>query len=158
MERLRGPADGTLRVVGHSYTERHETETAMRTILMTRAGLISALAIVASLAACAPEGGANTAMVDGKLVETAAIDNSAVDRANADRAAAGSRAAAAEARLECEKARQTASNQGAVVGGITGAVVGSQVAGHGAKSEGGAIGAVAGVLAGRQIAKKDHRC
>lgn len=125
----------------------------MRTIFMKSAGLISTLAIVASLGACAPEGSANSAMADGKLVHTAAFDNSAVDRA-----AAESRAAEAEARLECEKARQTASNQGAVVGGVTGAVIGSQVAGHGAKSEGGAIGAVAGVMAGRQIAKKDHRC
>lgn len=72
--------------------------------------------------------------------------------------AAEARARAAEAKAQCERDRQAASNRGAIVGGVTGAVVGSQVAGSGAKSEGGAIGAVAGVLAGRQIAKKDHRC
>jgi hypothetical protein len=37
-------------------------------------------------------------------------------------------------------------------------VIGSQVAGSGAKSEGAVIGGLGGVLAGRQIAKKDHRC
>ncbi|MEP7210126.1 MAG: glycine zipper 2TM domain-containing protein [Alphaproteobacteria bacterium] len=58
----------------------------------------------------------------------------------------------------CERARQNASNKGAVIGGVSGAVLGSVVAGHGAKTEGAAIGGVAGVLTGRQVAKKDHRC
>lgn len=58
----------------------------------------------------------------------------------------------------CERARQRASNTGAVVGGLGGAALGSAVAGHGAKTEGAIIGGVAGVLTGRQIAKKDHRC
>ena len=61
-------------------------------------------------------------------------------------------------KLECEKDRQQASNRGAVVGGVAGAILGTQVAGDGAKSEGGALGAVGGVMAGRQLAKKDHRC
>jgi uncharacterized protein YcfJ len=61
-------------------------------------------------------------------------------------------------RVNCERERQRASNKGAVVGGIGGAVLGSAVAGHGAKTEGAVIGGVGGVLAGRQIAKKDHRC
>jgi len=61
-------------------------------------------------------------------------------------------------RAKCERERQRASNKGAIVGGIGGAVLGSAVAGHGAKTEGAVIGGVGGVLAGRQIAKKDHRC
>ncbi len=65
---------------------------------------------------------------------------------------------AAAAKIQCERDRQRASNQGAVVGGVAGAVIGSQVAGSGAKSEGAVIGGLGGVLAGRQIAKKDHRC
>ena len=133
----------------------------MRTILMKSAAAISAIVVAASLGACAPSN-AETAMVDGKMVTVASagssVDTAALDRAEAGRADAEARAAAAEARVECEKERQNASNTGAVVGGVTGAVIGSQVAGHGAKSEGGAIGAVAGVMAGRQIAKKDHRC
>lgn len=63
-----------------------------------------------------------------------------------------------QTKAACERARQRASNQGAVVGGLGGAVLGSAVAGHGAKTEGAVLGGVAGVLAGRQIAKKDHRC
>jgi uncharacterized protein YcfJ len=78
-----------------------------------------------------------------------------------ERAAADARVADAEARaqakINCEKARQNASNTGAVVGGVTGAVIGTQVAGSGAKSEGGVIGGVAGVLAGRQIARDQNR-
>ena len=61
-------------------------------------------------------------------------------------------------KLRCERARQNASNKGAVIGGIGGALLGSAVAGHGAKTEGALIGGLGGVLAGRQIAKKDHRC
>jgi hypothetical protein len=79
-----------------------------------------------------------------------------------ERAAADARVAEAEARAQakiaCERERQEASNKGAVVGGVTGAVIGSQVAGNGAKSEGGVIGGLAGVMVGRDIAKKDHRC
>ncbi len=134
----------------------------MRTILMKSAAAISAIVVAASLGACAPSN-AETAMVDGKLVTVTSEgkvipDTAALDQAEAGRAAAEARAAAAEAKAECEKERQNASNTGAVIGGVTGAVIGSQVAGHGAKSEGGAIGAVAGVMTGRQIAKKDHRC
>lgn len=131
----------------------------MRLTLMKTAAVAGAMLVAASLGACAPSD-ANAALVteDGKVVQTASVDNSALERAEADRTAAEHRAAAAEAKLDCERERQEASNQGAVVGGVTGAVIGSQVAGHGAKSEGGAIGAVAGVMVGRQIAKKDHRC
>lgn len=68
------------------------------------------------------------------------------------------RKAPAHARVQCERDRQKASNKGAILGGLGGAVLGSAVAGHGAKTEGAVIGGVGGVLAGRQIAKKDHRC
>jgi hypothetical protein len=51
--------------------------------------------------------------------------------------------------------RQARNNRvaGGVIGAIAGAVLGSNVAGHGAKSEGGAIGGVAGALIGSQVAK-----
>ena len=62
------------------------------------------------------------------------------------------------AKERCERARQNASNKGAVIGGVGGAVLGSAVAGHGAKTEGAAVGGLAGVLTGRQVAKKNHRC
>lgn len=85
-------------------------------------------------------------------------DDAAEQRAiDAERRAANAERAAA-AKIACERERQRASNQGAVVGGVAGAVIGSQVAGSGAKSEGAVIGGLGGVLAGRQIAKKDHRC
>lgn len=84
-------------------------------------------------------------------------DNSAAKVAAAERRAIEAERAAA-AKIQCERDRQRASNQGAVVGGVAGAVIGSQVAGSGAKSEGAVIGGLGGVLAGRQIAKKDHRC
>jgi hypothetical protein len=58
----------------------------------------------------------------------------------------------------CERARQHASNKGAAIGGVSGAVLGGAVAGHGAKTEGAVIGGLAGVLTGRQVAKKNHRC
>ncbi|MEZ6031177.1 MAG: glycine zipper 2TM domain-containing protein [Hyphomonadaceae bacterium] len=72
-----------------------------------------------------------------------------------ERAAAEARA---QAKINCERERQEASNRGAVVGGAAGAVIGSNVAGNGAKSEGGVLGALAGATVGRDIAKKDHRC
>ena len=72
-----------------------------------------------------------------------------------ERAAAEARA---QAKINCERERQEASNKGAIVGGVAGAVIGSNVAGNGAKSEGGVIGALAGATVGRDIAKEDHRC
>jgi len=98
-----------------------------------------------------PEGGKPL-----KLVETKRDDSAARVAAAEQRAVEAERAA--EAKLACERERQNASNQGAVVGGRAGAVIGSQLAGSGAKSEGAIIGGVGGVLAGRQIAQKDHRC
>jgi uncharacterized protein YcfJ len=129
----------------------------MRSIMLKTAGVFGALAIALSAGACSGANDSETLALneDGARVEVASAKAS---NAEARAQAAEARAAAAEAKIQCEKERQEASNKGAVVGGITGAVVGSQVAGDGAKSEGGAIGAVGGILAGRQIAKKDHRC
>jgi len=95
----------------------------------------------------------------GEPVKLASVDrdNSASKVAAAERRAIEAERVAA-AKIQCERDRQRASNQGAVVGGVAGAVIGSQVAGNGAKSEGAVIGGLGGVLAGRQIAKKDHRC
>lgn len=130
----------------------------MRKFVLKSASMLSALAIGVSVAACSPAPTNDVALAgpDSKAVKVASVDEVAVAKKRA--ASAEARARAAEAKIQCERDRQAASNRGAVVGGITGAVVGSQVAGDGAKSEGGAIGGVAGVLAGRQIAKKDHRC
>jgi uncharacterized protein YcfJ len=128
----------------------------MRGIVLKSAGVLGALAMIMSAAACsrAPDEELELAEANGKASAQKARVSDAEERA----AAAEARARAAEAKIQCERERQEASNRGAVVGGVTGAIIGSQVAGDGAKSEGGAIGGVAGVLAGRQIAKKDHRC
>lgn len=117
------------------------------------------------LVACGPSDGPELLADNGTAVsrsdgsaEKARAQEARVSDAEARAAAAEAKARAAEAKIQCEKERQEASNRGAIVGGITGAVIGSQVAGDGAKSEGGVLGGTAGVLAGRQIAKKDHRC
>jgi uncharacterized protein YcfJ len=130
----------------------------MRSFVAYGIGALSAVAIGAAVAM-----GVNATNENriAKETEVAAIeqDNKAeVASANARAQSAEAKARAAEERIRCEKERQEASNRGAVVGGVTGAVVGSQVAGDGAKSEGGVLGGIAGVLTGRQIAKKDHRC
>lgn len=128
----------------------------MRMFMSKSAGVLSALAMAVSLGACAPAG-----VQEDVAMTTKGNDGATVVKVREDHSAeraAEARAAAAEAKLQCERDRQAASNRGAVVGGVAGAVIGSQVAGDGAKSEGGAIGAVTGVLAGRQVAKKDHRC
>ena len=58
----------------------------------------------------------------------------------------------------CQAERAKKANQGTVAGGVIGALVGSQVAGKGAKTEGAVLGAVVGGLAGRQIAKNTVKC
>lgn len=130
----------------------------MRRILMKSTGALCALAFAVTATACSQ--GEEELLAESKKenVQIASKANGDVAAARARANAAEARAAAAEAKIQCERDRQAASNRGAVVGGVTGAVIGSQVAGDGAKSEGGVLGGVAGVLAGRQIAKKDHRC
>jgi uncharacterized protein YcfJ len=146
-----------------SQGDRNELETVMRALLKTSSAVMAGV-MALGLVACGPSDGPElladneTSMKAKEATEQAEAQKVSVQKAENRAAAAEARAREAEARIACEKARQEASNRGAVVGGITGAVIGSQVAGDGAKSEGGAIGGVAGVLAGRQIAKKDHRC
>jgi hypothetical protein len=64
-------------------------------------------------------------------------------------------AAAPSPAYDYEACRRARANQvaGGVIGAIAGAVLGSNVAGHGAKSEGGVIGGVAGAVIGSQAAK-----
>jgi len=124
---------------------------------------VIAAAMALGVVACSPSNGPelladNTTSSKAARVADDNAQKASLKAAENRAAVAEADARAAEARIACEKERQEASNRGAVVGGITGAVVGSQVAGSGAKSEGGVLGATAGVLAGRQIAKKDHRC
>ncbi len=139
----------------------------MRNIVQKSSCIAAVIALALGASGCgqAPEGLADSTSYKQGLDDAPAKKASGVKTANAQVASAEqrardaeARARAAEAKIQCERDRQAASNRGAIVGGVTGAVIGSQVAGDGAKSEGGAIGGVAGVLAGRQIAKKDHRC
>jgi uncharacterized protein YcfJ len=129
----------------------------MRTLVAFGIGAVAAIAISTAVAMTV---NASSAREEAKTEQVAVMNDSAakVDAADARAKTAEAKARRAEAKVACERDRQQASNRGAVVGGLTGAVIGTQVAGDGAKSEGGVLGGVAGVLAGRQIAKKDHRC
>lgn len=140
----------------------------MRALMQKTSCAVIAATMALGLVACGPSNGPELMADNQTSVKSSEAAQRANARAEAQKASlreaenraeeAEAKARAAEAKIACEKERQEASNRGAVVGGITGAVVGSQVAGNGAKSEGGVLGATAGVLAGRQIAKKDHRC
>ena len=57
-------------------------------------------------------------------------------------------------RRRCKKSKRT----GTVVGGLTGAFLGSQIAGRGARTEGMVIGAGVGAVGGHQVAKRSRRC
>lgn len=101
------------------------------------------------------------ALLDNRVAISSADAPRGMTEADMEARIADERQAAearANAKIACEKRRQEASNQGAVVGGVAGAVIGSNVAGNGAKSEGGVLGALAGATVGRDIAKEDHRC
>jgi hypothetical protein len=156
---------------GHFSSDGVELETTMRPMVLAGAAALCALAIGIPVGmtlnandvreSTAEQAGYRVNLANDKATgETNAVRASNADaRAADDRAAvAEARARAAEARIRCEKERQEASNRGAVIGGVTGAVLGSQVAGNGAKSEGAVIGGGVGILTGRQVAKKDHRC
>ena len=130
----------------------------MRSFVAYGIGALSAVAIGAAVAMGVNATNENRIAKDTEVAAIEKDSKADVASANARAQSAEAKARAAEERIRCEKERQEASNRGAVVGGVTGAVVGSQVAGDGAKSEGGVLGGIAGVLAGRQIAKKDHRC
>lgn len=131
----------------------------MRNVGLLTAGIVGALALTAGIgfAMNAP----HTDEARMEIASAAAPERAGMTEDEMNARLADERAAAearAQAKIECEKARQDASNQGAVVGGVAGAVIGSNVAGNGAKSEGGVIGAIAGATVGRDVAKKDHRC
>ncbi|MEP7211245.1 MAG: glycine zipper 2TM domain-containing protein [Alphaproteobacteria bacterium] len=64
---------------------------------------------------------------------------------------------AASAQTSCER-QQTNRVVGTVAGAGIGAVVGSNVAGHGAKSEGGVLGALVGGIIGNQVSKPKTEC
>src|SRR5262249_41874572 len=114
--------------------DQNELETVMRALMQKSSCAVMAGVMALSLAACGPSNGPEL-LADNETSQKAAM---AADKADAQKASlreAENRAAAAEAkardaeaRIACEKERQEASNRGAVVGGITGAVVGSQVA------------------------------
>jgi hypothetical protein len=65
-------------------------------------------------------------------------------------------------RSPCQVQKRQGSTGGAVIGGLFGAVLGSQFSGRGARSEGSAVGAVAGAVIGSQIgrssAKNSNAC
>lgn len=58
----------------------------------------------------------------------------------------------------CRQQQRSAANKGTLAGGLIGALVGSQVAGHGAKTEGAVLGGAVGAVAGHQIAKHNAKC
>jgi hypothetical protein len=59
---------------------------------------------------------------------------------------------------DCLKKKRDRMVAGGALGAIAGAVLGSNVAGRGAKSEGGVLGAVAGAVAGGAIARSTAKC
>jgi uncharacterized protein YcfJ len=131
----------------------------MRNVGLMTAGIVGAAALTAGIGFAMSSPRSDDARVEISSTDAPERVGMTEDEMNAriadERAAAEARA---QAKIECERARQDASNQGAVVGGVAGAVIGSNVAGNGAKSEGGVIGALAGATVGRDVAKKDHRC
>ena len=58
----------------------------------------------------------------------------------------------------CRDQKRSSGTTGAVVGGIAGAVLGSQVAGRGARTEGAVIGGVGGAVVGNQIGRHSVKC
>ena len=58
----------------------------------------------------------------------------------------------------CAAQRRSAGNKGTVVGGLLGAVIGSQVAAKGVRTEGAVLGGAVGAVAGHAIAKRNVRC
>jgi hypothetical protein len=58
----------------------------------------------------------------------------------------------------CRSDQKSSANKGTAIGAIAGALLGSQVAGHGAKTEGAVLGAGIGAVAGHQIGKSRVKC
>ncbi len=59
---------------------------------------------------------------------------------------------------QCERARNNNTVAGALIGGIAGAVLGSNSAGRGHRGDGTALGAVVGAAAGGAIGRSSTRC
>jgi len=57
-------------------------------------------------------------------------------------------------RYRVKVCNKTKGNKGTVIGGLTGGTLGAAVAGGGNKTEGAILGGVVGAVAGNQIAKK----
>ncbi|HEX3699269.1 MAG TPA: glycine zipper 2TM domain-containing protein [Phenylobacterium sp.] len=72
--------------------------------------------------------------------------------------AAGAIATPSFARDPCEQQKHNNGTAGAVLGGIAGAVIGSNVAGHGARTGGSIIGGVAGAAVGNNIGRSGTKC
>jgi len=58
----------------------------------------------------------------------------------------------------CHQKQHNNGTAGAVIGGIAGAVIGSNVAGHGAKTGGSIIGGLAGAAIGNNIGRSSTKC
>ena len=58
----------------------------------------------------------------------------------------------------CYAQKHKAGRNGAIAGGVLGAIIGSQAAGRGSHTEGALIGGGAGALAGHQIGKSSVSC
>lgn len=58
----------------------------------------------------------------------------------------------------CIAAKHQAATQGAVTGGILGALAGAMIAGHGSRAGGAFVGGAVGAAAGSQIARSNVRC
>jgi outer membrane lipoprotein SlyB len=58
----------------------------------------------------------------------------------------------------CRAEQKSSANKGTIIGALGGALLGSQVAGNGAKTEGAVLGAGLGAVAGHQIGKSRVKC
>ena len=69
----------------------------------------------------------------------------------------GYRAAAYERADACQAKQHNKGTTGAVLGGIAGALLGSNIAGHGERTGGAALGAVAGAVIGANIGRSSAK-
>ncbi|WP_297511778.1 glycine zipper 2TM domain-containing protein [uncultured Caulobacter sp.] len=57
--------------------------------------------------------------------------------------------------MVCDKSK---AKNGAIIGGLSGALLGNVVAGHGARTEGTLLGGAVGAVAGHEIGKGKRKC
>ena len=57
--------------------------------------------------------------------------------------------------MVCDKSK---AKNGALIGGLSGALLGNAVAGHGARTEGTLLGGAVGAVAGHEIGKSKRKC